>query len=150
MINDNVKPTGELEIILRDANGNIKLQKTVRNLVVTVGKNVIASRLAGTTTGVMTHMAVGTSPTTPVAANTTLGSEIVSGRVALPVPGGTPVANVVTYVATFGPGVGTGAIVEAGIFNASSVGSMLCRTTFSVVNKDAGDSLTINWALTIA
>jgi len=150
MINDTVKATGQLEIILRDANGNVKLQNTVPNLVVTVGKNVIASRLAGTATAVMSHMSVGTSSTAPAANNTILGAEIAASRVALTVPGGTPVTNVVTYSALFSAGVGTGAIVEAGIFNDGTVGSMLCRTTFAVVNKDIGDTLTINWAVTIA
>lgn len=150
MINDKVNAAGELELVLRDASGNIKSQTTVPNLVVTVGKTVIASRLTGTTTAVMSHMAVGTSGTTQVAANTTLGTEIPSSRTALATAGGVAAANEVTYTATFGPGVGTGAIVEAGIFNAASAGSMLARTTFGVLNKDAADSLTITWKITIS
>lgn len=150
MINDNVKALGELSIVLRDAQGNIKTQTTVPNLVVTVGKTVIASRLTGNTTGVMSHMAVGTTNTFQIAANTTLGAEISGSRTALTTSGGVAVANEITYAATFPAGVGTGAIVEAGIFNAATAGSMLCRTTFSVVNKDVGDSLTINWKITIS
>lgn len=150
MINDNVKALGELSIVLRDAQGNIKTQTTVPNLVVTVGKTVIASRLTGNTTSVMSHMAVGTTNTTQIAANTTLGTEISGSRTALTTSGGIAVANEITYVATFPAGIGTGAIVEAGIFNAATAGSMLCRTTFSVVNKDIGDSLTINWKITIS
>jgi len=150
MINEQIKLTGELQIVLRDSNGNIKEQKTVPNLVVTTGKVVIASRLTGNTTGVMTHMALGTSTISPVAADTTLGTEIVNSRVALTVPGGGATANVVTFSSIFGPGVGTGALTEAGIFNDSLAGSMLCRTVFSVVNKDVGDTLTINWAVTIS
>ena len=45
---------------------------------------------------------------------------------------------------------GTGAITEAGIFNASSSGTMLCRTVFSVVNKGASDSMTITWTVTVS
>lgn len=150
MINDNVKATGELEIILRDSNGNIKEQKTVPNLVVTVGKNVIASRLAGSSTSVMSHMALGTSATASAAANTTLGTEIAGSRTAMGVLGGTAVTNIINFTSTFGAGVGTGSLVEAGIFNASVAGSMLCRTTFGAVNKDTGDSLTINWAVSIS
>lgn len=149
MIQETVKATGELQIILRDAEGNIKLEKTVPNLVVTVGKGVIASRLTGVSTAVMSHMAVGTNTTAAVAANATLGVEIAASRVALATAGGVATANQVAYSATFAAGVGTGAITEAGIFNAASVGSMLCRTTFAVVNKDVGDSLTINWNVTI-
>jgi hypothetical protein len=56
----------------------------------------------------------------------------------------------VTYVATFPAGTGTGAVTEAGIFNASSSGTMLCRTVFPVVNKQSGDSMTITWTVTVS
>lgn len=150
MINETIKTTGELHIVLRDANGNIKEQKTVPNLVVTIGKNVIASRLTGIATAVMSHMAVGTSSTAPIAADTTLGIEIAASRTALTTAGGVAAGNVVTFTTTFGAGVGTGAVVEAAIFNAATAGSMLCRTVFSVVNKDAADTMTISWAVTIS
>jgi len=149
MIEDKVKTTGELQIVLRDAEGNIKEQRIVPNLVVTVGKTVIASRLTGVATVVMSHMAIGTNAVAPVAANTTLGLEVAASRVALATAGGVASSNQVTYTATFAAGVGTGAITEAGVFNAASAGSMLCRTVFGVVNKDAGDSLSIVWVVTI-
>ncbi len=145
MIHDSIKATGALGIVLYDANYRVKQEIFIPNLVVTVGKNLIASRLVGTSSNVMSHMAVGTSNTNLVAANTTLASEL--ARTAL--TSGTASGNVVTYSATFNTGVGTGALVEAGIFNASSAGTMLCRTTFAVINKEASDILTINWNVTI-
>lgn len=150
MINDNIKVTGKLHIVLRDMYGNIKEEKTVNNLVVTVGKNVIAARLQGTSVGVMTHMGLGTNAAAPAAGNTALGAEIVSSRIPLTVSGGTVVTNTVTYATTFVGGVGTGAVTEAGIFSAASAGNMLCRTTFSPVNKDVSDTMSISWAVTIA
>lgn len=146
MINDNIKTTGQVEIILRDSTGAIKNSVVIPNLVVTAGKTVIASRLVGTATPVMSHMAVGTSNTGQIAADTTLGVEV--GRAVL--VSSTAANNEVTYIATFAAGIGTGPIVEAGIFNDATTGSMLARTTFSVVNKDVGDSLTINWKITIS
>jgi hypothetical protein len=53
-------------------------------------------------------------------------------------------------VATFPAGTGTGAITEAGILNAASAGILLCRTTFSVINKGAADTLGITWTVTVA
>jgi hypothetical protein len=94
----------------------------------------------------MTHMAVGTTSTAPAAGDTALGAEV--GRVAL--ASATSSSNVVTYTATFPAGTGTGALVEAGIFNASSSGTMLCRTTFSVVNKGAADAMSITWTVTVS
>lgn len=128
--------------------GVLKTVMEFPNLVVTAGKNVIADRLGKSTPtkGVMTHMALGTSSTAPAAGDTTLGAEIAGSRVAL--TSTTVTGNAVQYVATFGAGVGTGAVVEAGLFNASSAGDMLCRTTFSVINKGASDTMTVTWTVT--
>ena len=42
------------------------------------------------------------------------------------------------------------ALTEAGIFNASSAGTLLCRTVFSVVTKGASDAMTITWTVTLS
>ena len=94
----------------------------------------------------MTHMAIGTGSTAAAAGNTTLGSE--AGRVAL--TSTTVSTNNVAYVATFPAGTGTGAITEAGILNASSGGTLLCRTVFNVINKAAADTLGITWTVTVS
>jgi len=59
-------------------------------------------------------------------------------------------AGQVKYSATFIAGEATGALTEAGVFNALTAGTMLCRTVFSTVNKAAADLLTINWTITIS
>jgi len=63
MFNDAIKMTGNLKLVLTDENGNIKQEEEVKNLVVTVGKNYIASRMKDATATAMTHMEVGTSST---------------------------------------------------------------------------------------
>ena len=96
----------------------------------------------------MSHMAIGSGSTNPTdPAQTALATEL--GRVALGVAGGSPSANVVTYTGTFGAGVGTGSVTEAGIFNASSAGTMLCRVVFGVVTKGASDTMAITWTVTV-
>lgn len=145
-LQESLKMKGELNIVVRDHNGQVKQELNVPNLVVTAGKNFIASRIVGTTSAIMSHMAIGTATTTPAVANTTLGTE--AGRVSL--ASGTASSNQVTYTATFPAGTGTGAITEAGVFNAASAGTMLCRTTFPVVNKAAGDSIAITWVVTVS
>lgn len=144
-LQEGLKMTGELSIVVRDADGNIKEERHVPNLVVTSGKVYIASRMAGTASTVMSHMAIGTSNTTAVVGNTTLGVE--TGRVKLTTF--SPSSNTVTATATFPAGTGTGGIQEAGIFNAASAGTMLCRTVFPIVNKQAGDSIAITWVITV-
>ena len=137
--------TGELTIQVFDETGNLKSATKVPNLVVTVGKNYIASRMVGTASTVMSHMAIGTGTGTPIAGDVNLGTE--AYRASITIAAST---NTVTSTATFSAGNGTGAITEAGIFNAASAGTMLCRTVFSVVNKDAGDTMSITWTVTMA
>jgi outer membrane protein assembly factor BamB len=143
---ENLKASGSLRVVVTGADGKVKEEHQFKNLVVTVGKNFVASRMVGTASAVMSHMAVGSNNTAAAAGDTALGAEL--GRVALSTS--TATTNVVTYTATFPAGTGTGAIVEAGIFNASSAGTMLCRTVFAVVNKGVDDALSITWTITIS
>jgi len=143
---ENLKASGSLRVVVTGADGKVKEEHEFKNLVVTVGKNFVASRMVGTASAVMSHMAVGSNNTAAAAGDTALGAEL--GRVALATS--TATTNVVTYTATFPAGTGTGAIVEAGIFNASSAGTMLCRTVFAVVNKGVDDALSITWTITIS
>mgnify|MGYP001626670600 FL=1 len=145
MIQDSIKVTGELKITVTNPNGNVTQETVIPNLVVTSGKDYIAERMKDATTTAMSHMAIGTGSTAAAAGDTTLGTE--AGRVAL--TSTTVTANAVAYVATFGAGTGSGAITEAGLFNASSSGDMLCRTVFSVINKGAADTLGITWTVTV-
>ena len=145
MIQDTIKMTGELKITVTNPEGNVTHETVVPNLVVTDGKEYIASRMKDATATAMSHMAIGTGTTAAAAGDTALGSQ--AGIVAL--TSTTVTNNSVAYVATFGAGTGTGAITEAGIFNASSSGDMLCRTVFSVINKGAADTLGITWTVTV-
>ena len=141
MLNDGLKLTGKLKIAL-----NGETVQEVNNLVVTDGKEYVASRMKDATATAMSHMAIGSGSTAAAASNSALGNQL--GRVSL--TSTTVSGAVVTYVATFGAGTGTGAVTEAGLFNASSSGTMLCRTVFSVVNKGAADSMTITWTVTVS
>jgi hypothetical protein len=141
MLNDDLTLKGHLSIAI---NGDVVSE--VPNLVVSAGKAFVASRMKDSTSNAMSHMAIGTGSATPAAGNTALGSQ--SHRSTL--TSTTVSSNVITYVASFGAGDGTGAITEAGLFNASSGGDMLCRTTFSVVNKGSQDSMTITWQVTVS
>jgi hypothetical protein len=145
MIQETIKAKGELSIKLFGPDGKLKSEKIVPNLVVTTGKTFIAARMVGTPTA-MSHMSVGSGTTAPAVGDTTLQTEL--GRVTL--TSSASAGAVVTYVASFGAGVGTGAVTEAGILNAGSAGTLLCRTTFAVVNKGADDSMSVTWTITVS
>ena len=142
---DFLSATGKLSIVVNDNAGNLKQELNVTNLVVDTGLDYIASRMKDTTETAMSHMAIGSGTDDPANDDTTLQTQL--GRVSL--TSTTVTSNSVEYVATFGAGTGTGAVTEAGIFNASSGGTMLCRTEFAVINKAAGDSMTITWTVTV-
>jgi len=139
-IQDNLKMKGRLQVSL-----NGEVVRDIDNLVVTAGKAYVADRMKNNSS-TMSHMAVGSGTTAAAAGQTALGTEL--GRVSL--TSTTVSSNVVTYVATFAAGTGTGAVTEAGILTASSGGTMLCRTVFSVVNKGSADSMTITWTVTVS
>jgi hypothetical protein len=147
-VTEELKATGLVKIVQTNAAGQIVKEFQVPNLVVTAGKNHIAAKIAATTNSpaAMTHMAIGTGTSTPGASDTALGTQ--TGRVSL--SGSVVSTNTITYTATFPAGTGDGAITEAGVFNASSGGTMLCRTTFPVVNKASGDTIAITWVVTVS
>lgn len=145
-INENMKAKGRLSVVLTDKNGNVKDSREVDNLVVNTGLAFIASRMKDVTDDAMSHMAVGSGTTAAAGGDTALGSEL--GRVSL--TSTTVTSNAIAYVATFGAGTGTGAVTEAGILNAASAGTLLCRTVFDVVNKSADDTLSVTWTITIS
>lgn len=143
---DNQKVRGFPTFKLYDENMNLKAEWDVENLIVTTGKEWIAGKMDDSVDPTaMSHMAIGTSATPEVIGDTALQTE--TARVAL-----TDTVNTgasVLYTATFGPGVGTGVLREAGILNAASVGTLLCRVTYGIQTKEAGDTLTVSWTINI-
>lgn len=147
---EDLKVKGRLNIVLRDKDGNVKDEREVDNLVVNAGLAYIISRMVGTAKSVMSHMALGAGTTAAAAGQTDLVS-LLGSREALD---STTISGSnnekVVYVASFEPGDATGAVTEAGIFNDSSAGDMLCRTVFAVVNKAADDAMTVTWTITLS
>jgi hypothetical protein len=146
---ERIHAKGQVWITLRGQDGKIK-ERTVENLVVTVGRRHIADQLSGQLEAAMSHMATGSGTTAQVIGDTALETEINRKVFTSKTQGAGADANKVIYITEWAPGEGTGAITEAGIFNASTAGIMLSRTTFAVKNKGAGDSLTLTWTITIS
>ena len=147
MIDEKIKLQGDVVIVLKDASGKVKETREIKNLVVTTGLGFICSRMAGTSSGVMSHMGLGSGSTAASASDTDLGS-ILGSREAL--DSSTASANTIQYIASFEEGSATGEVTEAGLFNASSSGTMLCRSVFSALTKTAEDSMSVTWLLTLS
>jgi hypothetical protein len=151
-LNEQIKLNGNVSITLIGSDGKVKQQHSDHNLVVTVGKSYLAAWLAAATqsTEFMTFIGLGTDTAGPVSGDTTLGSEFSGGGYSRSDGTLSSASNVWTNTATFAPGNGTGAITEAGLFSASTSGTMFARQVFPVYNKQAGDTLTVVWNVTFA
>jgi hypothetical protein len=147
---ENMKVTGNLTIVLKGPDGRTKDTREVKNLVVNTGLGHITARMVGTSQGVMSHMGLGEGTTVAAAGDTDLESILGSRKTLASITRTGSSDESIVYVATFDPGEATGAVTEAGIFNASTSGVMLCRTVFSVVNKGAADSLQVTWTVTFS
>lgn len=144
---DTLPIVGEVHAVLRGPDGRIKARRKVKNLIVTVGKNLITEQLVAAPSGLgkPTHMAVGTGAVAPAAGDTALGTE--TNRQAL--TSKTRSTNVLTMVANWAAGVATASLTEAGVFDASTTGNMPSRATFTAIPKGASDTLQITWTWTI-
>ena len=126
--------------------GTLLESQEFNNVGFTNGLNYIPFRMKDATATSLSPLSIVSDNTAAAAGNTALGTEL--GRVAL--TSTTVTSNSVAYVGDFPAGTGTGAVVEAAILNASSGGTLLCRTVFSVVNKAAADTLKITWTVTVS
>jgi hypothetical protein len=128
---------------LFDRHGKLKDIREVFNTVTTAGKNMIADQLlASPSLGKPTHMAIGTGSPGGSALGTELDRNALTSK--------TRSGAVVTMVGDWAAGDGTGAITEAGVFDASSSGNMHLSSSFGVINKAASDTLSLSWDLTIS
>ena len=93
----------------------------------------------------MKYHAVGTGNTAEAIGDTALVTEVETRAT------GTQAENAANIYETVGTITATGAraIVEHGVFSASSVGTLLDRTVFSVVNLATNDSIQTTYRLTL-
>lgn len=120
------------------------------NVVCTNGKEFLASFLnsaaAAAATFTMKYVGLGTDSTGEDAANTALGTEIARHTGTVSYVSG----QIYQVTATFASGLGTGAIVEYGLFSSSANGTMLTRDTEAVINKGANDTLIVVHQVTLS
>jgi len=134
--------------------GELKYKLENHNLVVDVGLDEMAQATfgvggAGSTS--FDFIEIGTGTTAPVAGNTAIETTACARiqDVAPDVNSATSGETSVSVISSFDGGTCAGAITEAGIFNAISANQMLARSTFGAVTIGAGDTLNVNYTITI-
>lgn len=157
---------GHVELVAKDANGNIKAYRQTDNLVVNQGKMCAAVNIfgvpnngtqntacGGVTTNHFTFVAVGTSTLGPAATDTTLGAQVGSRATTGNVTSGysfiNSTASTPTYSiqSTFRPNA---AIGEAGLFDSATGGHMFAHQTFTAISLGSTDTLTVTWRVSLS
>jgi hypothetical protein len=147
MNSDKLKLKGALTLTLRKPSGEVQtLHKD--NLIVDGGFDFIADAIGNASQpGPMSHIALGTGTTAAASTQTALVTELDRNAATYAHSAGT---DTFTFSATFAAGDATGAITEAGVFNAASSGTMLDRVVFSVINKGSDDALDAVFTFTMS
>ncbi len=148
MIDESMQLHGAMTLIVSRANGDTE---TIYrdNLIVNVGFDFIADAIGKSASrpAVMGYIALGTGTTAAAATQSALVTELDRNAATYAHTAGT---KTFTFTADFPAGDGTGAITEAGVFNAATAGIMLDRVVFPIVNKGADDSLTAVFTFTMS
>lgn len=139
---------GTILFELYDAAGKRIERREVKNLIVNAGLTKAAKFFAGTDTPAVDYIGVGTGTTAPANGDTALESPLGSRKQGTKSTVTTTITDDTYQVqVTFNAGESTGAITEAGLFDALTGGDMLCRQTFAVINKGASDTLQVTWKI---
>jgi hypothetical protein len=148
MIEEGMNIKGAITLLLAKASGEVEVIHK-ENIIVNGGFDFVADAIgnASSRPGVMGWIALGTGTTAAAATQTALVTEIKRNAATYAHTTGT---KVFTFTASYPAGDATGAITEAGVFNAASAGSMFDRVVFPVVNKGADDSLTAVFTFTMS
>jgi hypothetical protein len=134
---------------LFDGEGKLKDVRVGHNLVTDLCLIMIADQLlASPSIAKPGWMELGTG-SGQAETDSTLAAYISGSRTAL--DSKTKSDEEVTMVCTFGAGVGTGAVTEAGVFNVvtQNTTDLLLYDDFDVINKLAADTLVVTWKLTV-
>jgi hypothetical protein len=117
------------------------------NMAVDSGLNLLRDFLYGDGPTHITHGAVGTDTAATVAGDTALTTEVFRDVIAARVKGTQSLTLQFVLGSTHANG---STLTEAGLFNASSGGTMYARVVTSAVNKTALVSVLYTWTLSFA
>ena len=152
-LSDCLNIKGKVKLTIRDSLTNeIKRIFEYNNLIVTVGKTLVANNLTDATPDNdprINYVALGSSGTAPAAADTQLGTEVYRNAVASE----TNASNIVYITGFFNATETTGTYAEAGLFaNGTAVansGVLFSHVAISITKTNT-ETLTIDWTITIS
>lgn len=137
-----------VNIYVHDAQSGELLDAISRhNLVVLAGRNLVRDLLYIAATNPLSHCAVGTGSTAATANDTALGAEVFRSAITqfIPLSGQLQVKHYLSSTQANG-----NTLTEAGLFNASSGGTMFARVTYAGIAKTSAISITYVWTTMIS
>jgi hypothetical protein len=151
---DSFGPHGYVVVtVTRD--GNEIYRHEDHNVITNAGKDFIAAQI-GKTSGIGTnganYIALSTDTDAPAPGDTTLTGEITTNGLGRAQGAYAHTNGQATYTITkqFSAGGTHTAVQKAGLFNATSSGTLMAENTFSPVTLQNGDQLTITWTITLS
>jgi hypothetical protein len=146
---------GKVRLLMEDQEGRVIMDRTHSNRIVKAGRQLVAqlyAGVAGTPPSKVSHMAVGTGSDAATDDQTALVAERARNAMGTPIyteiVDGTGVKRIKVSVQTvfdFGEANGADPLREAGIFTASTAGTMYNRVVFDPVTKANTFKLTLIW-----
>jgi hypothetical protein len=146
-----LKLTGRYFVSVYGPDGRLKEEAATDNVVVTHGKEFIASFLKSAALAAATntakYLAVGTGTGAESVSDTALGTELARHTGTVSYTSG----GIYNVVATFPTGAAVGAVIEFGLLSSASAGTLLSRTVRSqAVNIGALDYVVVNYQMTFS
>lgn len=146
MINSQAKLKGSIDAVLTRGDGTVEKQ-AIENLVVDVGRALMASRLGADTIGKITYIGAGSSTSAPTNGNTNLTTPINRYPVTFTTATTTSTDDTAVFVANI---VNVnGVVAETGLFNAATGGVMLSKANIGPFTMAPTDSLTLTWKVQV-
>lgn len=145
-----IKMRGRFRIAVLDKEGELKESIDVPNTIMNSGIGVVTGlMLADVGEDAFDYLALGTDASAPNATDTSMYAEVyrVDGT---GTQESSSVANDTARLTTSIAMTASDSIQEAGIFNSSSTGDMLARTTFSAISVNDGDTVNIGYDVVLS
>ncbi len=138
---------GLAHIQLFGPDGKLKEERFIENTITELMDAHVADQMSDQGEAAIGWMAVGTG-SGQTSASTGLAVSLDRNALTSTTQGAAGDDNDVIYVADWAAGDGTGAITEAGIIRTDANTTLMTYADFGVVNKAAGDTLTVTWTVT--
>jgi len=150
-IQDQMRTVGTISVVARHPNGQVFYRSSLPDLETNAGLDFQADVMGttGTQVAACNYLALTDTAISPAATDTTLSGEITTNGLARIIGTYAHTTGADTYsIAHTWTATAAQSAQGAGMFNASSAGTMCFENTFTSVSLSTNDTLTLTWTIT--